>query len=127
MALLIWVISVVLLSFITLIVTTWLCNITDSSNSLIHNNKYNKYKIYYDASCDLYYCKMVTNYLLGIIPIWRKVKYSVPSRFEDSIYHIWYEDNSEIIRVEMNRSYIEYCERYKKLKSKSEVVYKSYE
>lgn len=65
MALLIWVISVVLLSFITLIVTTWLCNITDSSNSLIHNNK-----IYYDASCDLYYCKMVTNYLLGIIPIW---------------------------------------------------------
>ena len=94
MALLIWVISVVLLSFITLIVTTWLCNITDSSNSLIHNNKYNKYKIYYDASCDLYYCKMVTNYLLGIIPIWRKVKYSVPSGFEDSIYHIWYEDNS---------------------------------
>lgn len=48
MALLIWVISVVLLSFITLIVTTWLCNITYSSNSLIHNNKY---KIYYDASC----------------------------------------------------------------------------
>lgn len=44
MALLIWVISVVLLSFITLIVTTWLCNITDSSNSLIHNNKYNKYR-----------------------------------------------------------------------------------
>lgn len=111
MALLIWVISVVLLSFITLIVTTWLCNITDSSNSLIHNNKYNKYKIYYDASCDLYYCKMVTNYLLGIIPIWRKVKYSVPSGFEDSIYHIWYEDNSEIIRFEMNKSYTEYCKR----------------
>ena len=59
MAPLIGVISVVLLSFITLIVTTWICNITDSSNSLIHNNKYNKYKIYYDASCDLYYCKMV--------------------------------------------------------------------
>lgn len=127
MALLIWVISVVLLSFITLIVTTWLCNITDSSNSLIHNNKYNKYKIYYDASCDLYYCKMVTNYLLGIIPIWRKVKYSVPSRFEDSIYHIWYEDNSEIIRVEMNKSYTEYCERNDELKAKARVVYKSYE
>lgn len=126
MVLLIWVISVVLLSFITLIVTTWICNITDSSNSLIHNNKYNKYKIYYDIY-QRYYCKMVTNYLLGIIPIWRKVKYSVPSGFEDAIYHVWYENNSEIIRVEMNRSYIEYCERYKKLKSKPEVVYKSYE
>lgn len=126
MAPLIWVISVVLLSFITLIVITWLCNITDSSNSLIHNNKYNKYKIYPDSD-GRYYCKMVTNYLLGIIPIWRKVKYRRPSGFEDAIYYIWYEDNSEIIRVEMNRSYIEYCERYKKLKSKSEVVYKSYE
>lgn len=126
MAPLIWVISVVLLSFITLIVITWLCNITDSSNSLIHNNKYNKYKIYLDSD-GRYYCKMVTNYLLGIIPIWRKVKYRRPSGFEDAIYYIWYEDNSEIIRVEMNRSYIEYCERYKKLKSKSEVVYKSYE
>lgn len=126
MAPLIWVISVVLLSFITLIVITWLCNITDSSNSLIHNNKYNKYKIYLDSD-GLYYCKMVTNYLLGIIPIWRKVKYRRPSGFEDAIYYIWYEDNSEIIGVEMNRSYIEYCERYKKLKSKPEVVYKSYE
>lgn len=126
MAPLIWIISVVLLSFITLIVITWLCNITDSSNSLIHNNKYNKYKIYLDSD-GRYYCKMVTNYLLGIIPIWRKVKYRRPSGFEDAIYYIWYEDNSEIIRVEMNRSYIEYCERYKKLKSKSEVVYKSYE
>lgn len=126
MAPLIWVISVVLLSFITLIVITWLCNITDSSNSLIHNNKYNKYKIYLDSD-GRYHCKMVTNYLLGIIPIWRKVKYRRPSGFEDAIYYIWYEDNSEIIRVEMNRSYIEYCERYKKLKSKSEVVYKSYE
>lgn len=127
MAPLIWVISVVLLSFITLIVTTWICNITDSSNSLIHNNKYNKYKIYYDASCDLYYCKMVTNYLLGIIPIWRKVKYSVPSGFEDSVYEVWYEDNSEIIRLEMNKSYTEYCKRNDKLKVKSRVVYKSYE
>lgn len=126
MAPLIWVISVVLLSFITLIVITRLCNITDSSNSLIHNNKYNKYKIYLDSD-GRYYCKMVTNYLLGIIPIWRKVKYRRPSGFEDAIYYIWYEDNSEIIRVEMNRSYIEYCERYKKLKSKPEVVYKSYE
>lgn len=126
MAPLIWVISVVLLSFITLIVITWLCNITDSSNSLIHNNKYNKYKIYLDSD-GRYYCKMVTNYLLGIILIWRKVKYRRPSGFEDAIYYIWYEDNSEIIRVEMNRSYIEYCERYKKLKSKPEVVYKSYE
>ncbi len=126
MAPLIWVISVVLLSFITIIVITWLCNITDSSNSLIHNNKYNKYKIYLDSD-GRYYCKMVTNYLLGIIPIWRKVKYRRPSGFEDAIYYIWYEDNSEIIRVEMNRSYIEYCERYKKLKSKPEVVYKSYE
>jgi len=126
MAPLIWVISVVLFSFITLIVITWLCNITDSSNSLIHNNKYNKYKIYLDSD-GRYYCKMVTNYLLGIIPIWRKVKYRRPSGFEDAIYYIWYEDNSEIIRVEMNRSYIEYCERYKKLKSKPEVVYKSYE
>lgn len=116
----------VLLSFITLIVITWLCNITDSSNSLIHNNKYNKYKIYLDSD-GRYYCKMITNYLLGIIPIWRKVKYRRPSGFEDAIYYIWYEDNSEIIRVEMNRSYIEYCERYKKLKSKPEVVYKSYE
>lgn len=127
MAPLIWVISVVLLSFITLIVTTWICNITDSSNSLIHNNKYNKYKIYYDASCDLYYCKMVTNYLLGIIPIWRKVKYSVPSGFEDSVYEVWYEDNSEIIRLEMNKSYTEYCKRNDKLEAKSRVVYKSYE
>lgn len=127
MAPLIWVISVVLLSFITLIVTTWICNITDSSNSLIHNNKYNKYKIYYDASCDLYYCKMVTNYLLGIIPIWRKVKYSVPSGFEDSVYEVWYEDNSEIIRLEMNKSYTEYYKRNDKLKAKSRVVYKSYE
>jgi hypothetical protein len=127
MAPLIWVISMVLLSFITLIVTTWICNITDSSNSLIHNNKYNKYKIYYDASCDLYYCKMVTNYLLGIIPIWRKVKYSVPSGFEDSVYEVWYEDNSEIIRLEMNKSYTEYCERNDKLKAKARVVYKSYE
>lgn len=126
MAPLIWVISVVLLSFITLIVITWLCNITDSSNSLIHNNKYNKYKIYLDSD-GRYYCKMVTNYLLGIIPIWRKVKYRRPSGFEDAIYYIWYEDNSEIIRVEMNKSYTEYCERYKKLKSKPEVVYKSYE
>lgn len=84
MAPLIWVISVVLLSFITLIVITWLCNITDSSNSLIHNNKYNKYKIYLDSD-GRYYCKMVTNYLLGIIPIWRKVKYRRPSGFEDAI------------------------------------------
>ena len=126
MAPLIWVISVVLLSFITLIVITWLCNITDSSNSLIHNNKYNKYKIYLDSD-GRYYCKMVTNYLLGIIPIWRKVKYRRPSGFEDAIYYIWYEDNSEIIRVEMNRSYIEYCERNDKLKAKARVVYKSYE
>lgn len=88
MALLIWVISVVLLSFITLIVTTWLCNITDSSNSLIHNNKYNKYKIYYDASCDLYYCKMVTNYLLGIIPIWRRsnIQYHQDLKIQFIIY-----------------------------------------
>lgn len=126
MAPLIWVISVVLLSFITLIVITWLCNITDSSNSLIHNNKYNKYKIYLDSD-GRYYCKMVTNYLLGIIPIWRKVKYRRPSGFEDSIYHIWYEDNSEIIRVEMNKSYTEYCERNDKLKANARVVYKSYE
>ena len=126
MAPLIWVISVVLLSFITLIVITWLCNITDSSNSLIHNNKYNKYKIYLDSD-GRYYCKMVTNYLLGIIPIWRKVKYRRPSGFEDSIYHIWYEDSSEIIRVEMNKSYTEYCERNDKLKAKARVVYKSYE
>ena len=40
---------------------------------------------------------------------------------------IWYEDNSEIIRVEMNKSYTEYCERNDKLKAKARVVYKSYE
>lgn len=125
MASLIVVISIVLLSFITLIVTTWLCDITDSSNSLIHNNKYNKYKIYLDSD-GRYYCKMVTNYLLYIIPIWRKVKYRRPSGFEDAIYYVWYEDNSEIIRLEMNKSYIEYCERNDKLKAKSKEVYKSY-
>lgn len=41
--------------------------------------------------------------------------------------YIWYEDNSEIIRVEMNKSYIEYHKRNDKLKNKAEVVYKSYE
>lgn len=83
------------------LVVIWLCYITDSLNSLIYNNRYNKYKIYHDAD-DRYYCEMVTNY-------------------------IWYEDNSEIIRVEMNKSYIEYRKRNGKLKNKAEVVYKSYE
>lgn len=108
------------------LVVIWLCYVTDSSNSLIPNNRYNKYKIYHDAD-DRYYCEMVTIYILGIIPIWRKVKYSRPSGFEDATYHIWYEDNSEIIRVEMNKSYIEYHKRNDKLKNKAEVVYKSYE
>lgn len=126
MATLIIITLVVLGSYLILSLIFWLCDITDSSNSLIHNNRYNKYKIYYDGD-GLYYCKMVTSYILGIIPIWKKVKYSVPSGFEDSTYHVWYEDDLETIKLEMDKSYTEYCKRKNQLKTKARTVYKSYE
>lgn len=126
MATLIIITLVVLGSYLILSLILWLCDITDSSNSLIHNNRYNKYKIYYDGD-GLYYCKMVTSYILGIIPIWKKVKYSVPSGFEDSTYHVWYEDNLETIKLEMDKSYTEYRKRKNQLKTKARTVYKSYE
>lgn len=58
---------------ITIGLIQWVHFTGDSIDCTNTGNKYNKYRIY--SRGREYFCKMVTGYIFGIIPVWIKVKY----------------------------------------------------
>lgn len=90
---------------ITIGLIQWIYFTGDTIDHTNIGNKYNKYKIY--SSGKGYFCKMVTGYIFGVIPVWIKVKfcYNMTTR-------LWVEKDLDIMIQDMEFGHTQYLKSH---------------
>lgn len=107
---------------ITIGLIQWVHFTGDSIDCTNTGNKYNKYRIY--SRGRKYFCKMVTGYIFGIIPVWIKVKYYYNTGFNMTT-RLWVEKDLDIMIQDMEFGHAQYLKSHPMFPKRTVLVYES--